>query len=82
MALYDAVETWRESGDLEDLCNIALAERALEEYGAKRERLAELRWALAAKRAAREGEAGTGAASGVGRGTSAGRCPVQVGWRR
>ena len=38
--------------DFEDLCNIALAERALEEYGARRERLAELRWALAAKRAA------------------------------
>jgi len=48
-ALFDAVETWRETGDFEDLCKIAPAQRALAEYEAKLKLLAELRRSLAEK---------------------------------
>jgi antirestriction protein len=51
LALIDAVEKWQETGDLDDLCKVA-AQRALDEYEAKLELLAELRRSLAEKRAA------------------------------
>jgi hypothetical protein len=52
LALIDAVEKWQETGDLDDLCKVTVAQRALDEYEAKLELLAELRRSLAEKRAA------------------------------
>jgi hypothetical protein len=51
-ALVDAVQTWRETGDFDDLCKVTAAQRAVAEYEAKLELLSELRRSLAEKRAA------------------------------
>jgi len=52
LAMLDAVEKWKETGDFDDLCEVTAAQRAVVEYEAKLARLAELRRSLAELRAA------------------------------